>query len=57
MTRDEAEDLLRQLADERAELQAVVADARRVVADMRAAVRSANEAAGWIAGEVSRMRR
>ena len=51
------EEVVQNLARERQAIQTAVADAR-MAADMLArAARSANETAGWIAHEVSRMRR
>lgn len=54
---DRLEGLVRDLAQERAGLQAAVADAHRASDELRRAGQSANEAAGWIANEAARLQR
>lgn len=54
---DRLEGLVRDLAQERAGLEAAAADGHKAADNLRRAGRSANEAAGWIANEAARLRR
>lgn len=53
---DRLESIVRDLSYKCSDLEAAIGSARNVTEDIRHAVNKANEAAGWIASEVSRMR-
>jgi fructose-1,6-bisphosphatase len=53
---DRLENIVRELNTERAELQAVISSIRMATEDMNRSVNKANNAAGWIAMEVSRVK-
>lgn len=54
---DRLEDIMRDLRNERGEIEAAISRGREVADEIGRAAQRANEAAGWIANEASRLRR
>jgi hypothetical protein len=54
---DRLDELVREMSEQRMAMESAAADMHRAADRMQSAVRSANEAAGWISGEASRLTR